>query len=184
MSKLLDNKQQIIHIVSEVIILIGITYYFSSKNKKIMQYIEDLSQRIDEQEDTIQKHDKLIKQLINNVHQLSSIQADKHQPSQQPQQSQQSQPSQQSQQQHKSQKSNQSHKSHNLKKNNLKNSSIPVVKPQSSRSENIRSKQFNQPILEEISSEESSEDESELDREMEDELNELKNEHSLKNKNI
>jgi hypothetical protein len=54
--KILNNKQ-IIHIVTEVVVLIGIIFYFSSKNRKLLSHIEDLSQRLEEQEDILQKHD-------------------------------------------------------------------------------------------------------------------------------
>lgn len=63
MSKLLENKQ-IIHIAAEIVVLIGITFYFSSKNKKLSDHIEDLSQRLEEQEDLIQKHEQIIRQLV------------------------------------------------------------------------------------------------------------------------
>lgn len=67
MSKLLENKQQLIHVASEVVVLIGLTFYFSSKNKKLMQHIEDLAQRLEEQEDLIQKHEQIIRQLVATV---------------------------------------------------------------------------------------------------------------------
>ena len=63
MSKLLENKQ-IIHIATEIVVLIGITFYFSSKNKKLSTHIEDLSQRLEEQEDLIQNHERIIRQLV------------------------------------------------------------------------------------------------------------------------
>jgi hypothetical protein len=69
MSKLFENKQ-IIHIASEFVVLTGLTFYFSSKNKKLLEHIEDLSQRLEEQEDIIQKHDNSIKELINAVNNI------------------------------------------------------------------------------------------------------------------
>ena len=72
MSKLLENKQ-IIHIATEIVVLIGITFYFSSKNKKLLSHIEDLSQRLEDQEDLIQKHEQIIKQLFNTVNNLGNI---------------------------------------------------------------------------------------------------------------
>ena len=44
MSKILENKQ-IIHIATEIVALMGIIFYFSSKNKKLLAHIEDLSQK-------------------------------------------------------------------------------------------------------------------------------------------
>lgn len=66
MSKLLEKKD-IIHIATEIVVLIGITFYFSSKNKKLIDHIEDLSKRIEEQEDVVQKHEKIIMQLVQTI---------------------------------------------------------------------------------------------------------------------
>ena len=59
-----------VHIVSEVIVLIGLTFYFNQKNKKLMNHIEDLAQRIEEQEDLLQKHENIIKKLVASVNDL------------------------------------------------------------------------------------------------------------------
>ena len=74
MSKLLENKQ-IIHIATEVVVLIGLTFYFSSKNKKLMEHIEDLSQRLEDQEDLIQKHEQIIRQLVQAVNKQNGNQS-------------------------------------------------------------------------------------------------------------
>jgi len=71
MSKLLDNKQ-IIHIVSEIVIILGITFYFTQKNKKLMNHINDLTQRIEEQEDILQKHEQMITKLSSMIEELNS----------------------------------------------------------------------------------------------------------------
>lgn len=60
-SKLLENKQ-LIHIASEVVVLLGLTFYFSSKNKKLMGHIEELAQKIESQEDQIQKLETTLQQ--------------------------------------------------------------------------------------------------------------------------
>ena len=68
MSKLFtDNKQMMIHILSEVVVLIGLTFYFNQKNKKLMAHIEDIAQRIEEQEDLIQKHEQILKQVVAHI---------------------------------------------------------------------------------------------------------------------
>ena len=75
MSQILENKQMV-HIVSEVIVLIGLTFYFNQKNKKLLNHIEDLAQRIEEQEDLLQKHENIIKKLvasINEIHGNNSV---------------------------------------------------------------------------------------------------------------
>jgi outer membrane biosynthesis protein TonB len=72
MSKLLENKQ-IIHIVTEIIAIAVIIFYFSSKNKKLLGHIEDLSQRLEDQEDIIQKHEQIIKQLVQAINNRGPI---------------------------------------------------------------------------------------------------------------
>ena len=47
MSKLMENKQMI-HIVSEIVALVGITFYFNQKNKKMLEHINDLSKKVEE----------------------------------------------------------------------------------------------------------------------------------------
>lgn len=66
MSKILENKQMI-HIAAEVIVILGITFYFSQKNKKIMNHINDLSQRLEDQEDVIQKYEQIITTLSKKI---------------------------------------------------------------------------------------------------------------------
>lgn len=88
MSALLQNKQ-IAHVATEIVVLIGLTFYFSSKNKKLLEHIEDLSQRLEDQEDTIQKHEQIINELVKLVNrpQLQPVQVRQqpvHQPVQQP----------------------------------------------------------------------------------------------------
>lgn len=63
MSKILENKQ-IIHIVSEVVILSGITFYFVSQNKKLQTQINELSGKLDEYEEMYQNHEQVIRQLV------------------------------------------------------------------------------------------------------------------------
>jgi hypothetical protein len=67
MSKFMDNKQQLIHYATEILVLTGLVVYFSKKNKSMMNYIEDISQRLEDQEETIQKHEQLIKGLMDKV---------------------------------------------------------------------------------------------------------------------
>jgi len=48
-----DNKIQIIHIVAEVIIICGLTFYTVNRNKKLLCYIQDLEQKISQQEELL-----------------------------------------------------------------------------------------------------------------------------------
>jgi hypothetical protein len=68
MSKLLENKQMV-HIASEIVVLLGLTFYFNQKNKKMMGHIEDLAQRVEEQEDLLQKHEQIIRKLVDFINQ-------------------------------------------------------------------------------------------------------------------
>jgi len=57
------NKQQMIHMAAEVIILISVIIYFSQKNRKLSNQIEDLIQRVEEQENMIVKHEEIINKM-------------------------------------------------------------------------------------------------------------------------
>lgn len=61
-SKFLDNKQ-IIHIATEVVVLLGLVFYFSSKNKKLANSIEELAQRMEAYEEQIQKMESIISRM-------------------------------------------------------------------------------------------------------------------------
>lgn len=184
MSTLLKNKQQMIHIVSEVVVLLGLTFYFSSKNKKLMQHIEDLAQRLEEQEDNIQKHDQLIRQLAGTIQQLNTSRPVSIQPTQP------SQPSQQS-QQLRSQQIQQTQQFQPQPQQQLqpnhRQSIISTKKRKKKRNTNVRFSKPKpsppSPKIVEISEEESSsENDSDLDHEIMEELRDLENETSLKKK--
>lgn len=85
MSSLLQNKQ-VAHIATEIVVLIGLTFYFSSKNKKLLEHIEDLSQRLEDQEDIIQKHEQIINQLLKFANRSQVQPQQVHVPTEQPQQ--------------------------------------------------------------------------------------------------
>jgi hypothetical protein len=64
MSKFLENNKQFIHIASEVVVLCALVLYNNQKHKKVMKHIEDLVQKVEDQEDMIQKHEEIIKKLV------------------------------------------------------------------------------------------------------------------------
>jgi len=70
MSKILENKQ-IIHIVCEAVVIFGLVIHFSKKNKKLTSYIEDVEQRLQEQEELIQKHEQIIGKLIETINNMT-----------------------------------------------------------------------------------------------------------------
>ena len=49
----LDTKQ-ILHIVTELIVIIGISIYFVNKNKQLSDHIEELELKIKQQEEILQ----------------------------------------------------------------------------------------------------------------------------------
>ena len=58
-----------IHIVSEIIALVGITFYFNQKNKKMLEHINDLSKKVEEQHNLLQKHEQVIKEMLEFISQ-------------------------------------------------------------------------------------------------------------------
>ena len=62
----MENKQMI-HIASEIVALVGLTFYFNQKNNKLLRHIENLAQKIEEQEDLLQKHENVIKKMLEFI---------------------------------------------------------------------------------------------------------------------
>jgi len=155
---LMDNKYMV-HIASEIVVLIGLTFYFNQKNKKMMNYIEDLVQRVEEQEDILQKHEQLIKKLIGYINQLSSqpyntsLPLHKQAPIKQPSINPKS-----------SIKISFKENSKNNKVENSKKNNIEILNENEETNENKESE-----------NEEISENEEDLDKELDEELDELKN---------
>jgi len=71
-----DNNKQAVHVISEIVTLVGITYYFNHQNKKLKHYIDDLTERLNDQETLLEKHDKLIRLLMNKRNPLKNINDD------------------------------------------------------------------------------------------------------------
>ena len=67
------NKILIMHVVSEIIVLVAMVFYFSRQNRKLQTYIEDLAQRIEDQEDHIKKMDKMLRDVVNHINQQKSM---------------------------------------------------------------------------------------------------------------
>ena len=66
---LLENRK-LLHIGAEIVTLLTFAFYFSKKNTKLLGYIEDLSQRVEEQEDIIQKHEAIIHKLVQRMNNM------------------------------------------------------------------------------------------------------------------
>lgn len=57
------ENTQIIHIVVEIVLMIGLVFYYNAKLKGIVGYIEDLAQQLEEKENRIQKLENTIQQM-------------------------------------------------------------------------------------------------------------------------
>jgi len=73
MSKILENKQ-VVHIACEVVALIGLVIHFSKKNTKLNSYIDEVAQRLEEQEELIKKHEQLIENLVQTINNMKYVQ--------------------------------------------------------------------------------------------------------------
>ena len=66
------GKQQIIHIVSEVVIITGISIYFQLKVRNLHSAIERLENKIEQQDQVIQNHEQLLLRIMNNVDSMNN----------------------------------------------------------------------------------------------------------------
>lgn len=68
---IINDKQFLIHVASEIVVICGLSYFFNQKTKNCMTHIANLSSRLEEQEEIIQQHELLIKQLVESINKLS-----------------------------------------------------------------------------------------------------------------
>ena len=66
------NKQQIIHIVSEVVVISGITIYFFNKTRNLSNHIQQLENKIEQQGQIIQNQEQLLLKLMNNINTINT----------------------------------------------------------------------------------------------------------------
>lgn len=85
-NNMMENKQQMIHIIAEIVLMIAIVFYFNQKHKKVLSLVEDLAQRVEEQEDLLQKHEEVIKKLVEGFNVLQTEQYKTPPPQAMPQQ--------------------------------------------------------------------------------------------------
>ena len=76
MNRILEHKQ-IIHVVSEVVIIASVSYFFYQKNRKLSQEIENLAQLLQEQQNMLEKHENLIKKLLQNQNYQQTVMQNK-----------------------------------------------------------------------------------------------------------
>lgn len=67
------NTSNIIHIVVEVVTLLAITVYFLQQNRKMMNLIDSLTDKVDEQDEKIEKHDKVISDILKTINKTSIV---------------------------------------------------------------------------------------------------------------
>ena len=67
MSKL---NEQMVHIATEIVVILGLTFYFNQKTKKLMGCIDELNKKVQEQEELLKKHEQIIKQMIEFINKL------------------------------------------------------------------------------------------------------------------
>ncbi len=75
------ETKQIIHIASEIVVIVALTVYFTQKNKRLSKHIQELAQRLEEQEDIIQRHEQVIRKMVNLINSMGP----KHPQTQNPQ---------------------------------------------------------------------------------------------------
>jgi hypothetical protein len=145
MSKLLENKQ-IIHVGAEIVALAGLTFYFSTQNKKLLGHISAIAQQLEEQKRIVNNHENSIKSLVKQVNLLSCRPITKHFPIQ-------------------------SKRKKERKERQINTNSVNRVnvRPASSPVDGATIE-----VIEERSDTDGSGDDSNLDAEIEEELNELK----------
>jgi hypothetical protein len=60
------NKKDIIHIIAEIAVVVGVVYYFSLQNKKLLEHIQKLDSKLEEQQKVIDSHEVIIKEILSN----------------------------------------------------------------------------------------------------------------------
>ena len=74
-------SKESIRTIIEIVVLIGVCYYFNKKHAKTFKHLEEMSQRLEDQEDIIEKQNAAIKDLSDKVEILMQKQV--RQPAQQ-----------------------------------------------------------------------------------------------------
>jgi sugar-specific transcriptional regulator TrmB len=63
MSKLIEDKKTLIHIATEFVVLAGMAFHFTNKNNALKKILEELCNKVEQQQDTITK----LEQNLNNI---------------------------------------------------------------------------------------------------------------------
>lgn len=63
----MSNTSQVVHIVSEIVVLLSITGYFMNENRKLVSRIDSLSKKLEDQEEKLEKHDSVILDILKHL---------------------------------------------------------------------------------------------------------------------
>jgi len=72
MPKFMKNNEQLVHIGCEILVVLILAYYFNRKNSSLFKHIEDISSRLEEQEDEIETLKSQLGKLVEIVTQQRS----------------------------------------------------------------------------------------------------------------
>lgn len=64
MSYLTNNKIQLVHIASDIVVVSAMAIYFVKKNKSLVNTINELTKRVEEQNEILQKHEQMLKAIL------------------------------------------------------------------------------------------------------------------------
>ena len=53
-----------LHIVAELLAIVGISYYFFNKNKILTKNIQEITQRLEEQDEILSRHEEILNKLV------------------------------------------------------------------------------------------------------------------------
>lgn len=69
----LGENRVMLHIISEVIILVSVIFYFNQKFRKLNGYIEDITERLEEHERIIEDNTRVIKKQNEIIQMMQTI---------------------------------------------------------------------------------------------------------------
>jgi hypothetical protein len=68
-------KPSVIHVVIEIITLMGLILYIQHQNKNLKKQINELTARVDDQDEIIQRHEEVLQKIVQRFQNGSSVSA-------------------------------------------------------------------------------------------------------------